>query len=102
MWEPEPWLTRLQASASWASTWRSFLGDGASSPNAVRVAVRVVSSLVRRPPETDGALDAANKRLFVQMMRKAIAIGHFGQQIFISQSPELWAMADTAIDVTTL
>jgi len=52
--------------------------------------------------ETDGALDAANKRLFVQMMRKAIAIGHFGQQIFISQSPELWAMADTAIDVTTL
>ncbi|HWJ96684.1 MAG TPA: patatin-like phospholipase family protein, partial [Acidimicrobiales bacterium] len=27
MWKPEPWLTRLQASASWASTWRGYLGD---------------------------------------------------------------------------
>jgi predicted acylesterase/phospholipase RssA len=68
MWEPEPWLTRLQASASWASTWRSFLGDGANSPNAVRVAVRVVSSLVRRPPETDGALDAVREALTAQSL----------------------------------
>jgi predicted acylesterase/phospholipase RssA len=68
MWEPEPWLTRLQASASWASTWRSFLGDGSSSPNAVRMAVRVVGSLVRRPPETDGALDAVREALTAQSL----------------------------------
>lgn len=68
MWEPEPWLTRLQASASWASTWRSFLGDGSNSPNAVRMAVRVVGSLVRRPPETDGALDAVREALTAQSL----------------------------------
>lgn len=68
MWEPEPWLTRLQASASWASTWRNFLGDGSSSPNAVRMAVRVVGSLVRRPPETDGALDAVREALTAQSL----------------------------------
>lgn len=68
MWEPEPWLTRLQASASWASTWRSFLGDGSTSPNAVRMAVKVVGSLVRRPPETDGALDAVREALTAQSL----------------------------------
>jgi len=52
--------------------------------------------------EADGALDEDNKRLFVTMLRKALHIGEFEQQIFISQSPELWAMADKAIDVTTL
>jgi predicted acylesterase/phospholipase RssA len=68
MWEPEPWLTRLQASASWASTWRGLLGDGSSSPNAVRMAVKVVGSLVRRPPETDGALDAVREALTAQSL----------------------------------
>lgn len=68
MWEPEPWLTQLQASASWASTWRSYLGDGSSGPNAVRMAVRVVGSLVRRPPETDGALDAVREALTAQSL----------------------------------
>ncbi len=68
MWEPEPWLTRLQASASWASTWRSYLGDGSNNTNAVRMAVRVVGSLVRRPPETDGALDAVREALTAQSL----------------------------------
>lgn len=68
MWEPEPWLTRLQASASWASTWRSYLGDGANNTNAVRMAVKVVGSLVRRPPETDGALDAVREALTAQSL----------------------------------
>ncbi len=68
MWEPEPWLTRLQASASWASTWRSYLGDGSNNTNAVRMAVKVVGSLVRRPPETDGALDAVREALTAQSL----------------------------------
>ena len=68
MWEPEPWLTQLQASASWASTWRGYLGDGSSGTNAVRMAVKVVGSLVRRPPETDGALDAVREALTAQSL----------------------------------
>ena len=68
MWEPEPWLTRLQASASWASTWRGYLGDGTNGTNAVRMAVRVVGSLVRRPPETDGAFDAVREALTAQSL----------------------------------
>jgi hypothetical protein len=64
MWEPEPWLTRLQASASWASTWRSYLGDGANSTaNAVRVAVqgrRAASSVV--PPRPTGPSTRSARR----------------------------------------
>lgn len=68
MWEAEPWLTRLQASASWASAVRGHLADGTSGTNAVRVAVRVVGSLVRRPPETDGAFDAVREALTAQSL----------------------------------
>ncbi|WP_426573208.1 patatin-like phospholipase family protein [Aquihabitans sp. McL0605] len=68
MWEPEPWLTRLQASASWATSMRGHLGDGTSGTNAVRMAVRVVGGLVRRPPETDGAFDAVREALTAQSL----------------------------------
>lgn len=68
MWEPEPWLVRLQASASWAAAVRGHLADGSSGANAVRVAARVVGSLVRRPPETDGALDAVREALTAQSL----------------------------------
>ena len=68
MWEPEPWLLRLQASAAWAAAVRGRLSDGGSGTNAVRVAARVVGSLVRRPPETDGALDAVREALTAQSL----------------------------------
>lgn len=68
MWEPEPWLVRLQASAAWAAAVRGRLSDGTSGTNAVRVAARVVGSLVRRPPETDGALDAVREALTAQSL----------------------------------
>lgn len=68
MWEPEPWLTRLQASATWAAAVRGHFADGTSGTNGVRVAVRVVSSLVRRPPETDGAFDAVREALTAQSL----------------------------------
>ncbi len=58
MWEPEPWLVRLQASATWASELREQVTDADGTTSTVRVAVRVVGSLVRRPPETDGTIDA--------------------------------------------
>jgi predicted acylesterase/phospholipase RssA len=68
MWEAEPWLLRLQASAAWASAMRGHLADGTSGTNAVRVAARVVGSLVRRPPETDGAFDAVREALTAQSL----------------------------------
>ena len=68
MWEPEPWLMRLQASASWAAALRDQVSDSDSAASAVRVAVRVVGSLVRRPPETDGTLDAIRESLRAQSL----------------------------------
>jgi predicted acylesterase/phospholipase RssA len=68
MWEPEPWLVRLQASASWAATLRDQVSDSDSAASAVRVAVRVVGSLVRRPPETDGTIDAIRESLRAQSL----------------------------------
>ncbi|MEO6629033.1 MAG: patatin-like phospholipase family protein [Aquihabitans sp.] len=68
MWEPEPWLVRLQASATWASDLREQVGDPEGAANSVRVVMRVVSSLVRRPPETDGTIDAIRDALRAQSL----------------------------------
>lgn len=94
MWEPEPWLTRLQASASWASTWRGYLGDGTSGTNAVRMAVRVVGSLVRRPPETDGALDAVREALTAQSL---LSLGPVADLLVRELDPDL--VAASGIDL---
>ncbi len=67
MWEPEPWLERILASASWASALRQSNGSG-NAAGAVRVAVRVVNSLVRRPEETDGTVDAIKDALKAQSL----------------------------------
>jgi predicted acylesterase/phospholipase RssA len=75
MWEAEPWLLRLQASASWASTLREQVGDTNGAGGAVRVAVRVVGSLVRRPPETDGTIDAIRDALRAQSMLSLSPVG---------------------------
>lgn len=58
MWEPEPWLTRVLASASWASAIRGKVSGTTNTASAIRVAIKVMGSLVRRPEETDGTIDA--------------------------------------------
>ena len=68
MWEPEPWLRRLQASASWASAVREKVGDPSGTGSAVKVAVKVLGNLVRRPPETDGTIDAIRDALRAQSL----------------------------------
>ncbi|MCU1498098.1 MAG: hypothetical protein JWM47_2051 [Acidimicrobiales bacterium] len=68
MWEPEPWLARILASAQWATAIRGQISSTSSATNAVRVAARVVSSLVRRPEETDGTLDAIKDALKAQSL----------------------------------
>ncbi|PKO28683.1 MAG: DNA repair protein [Betaproteobacteria bacterium HGW-Betaproteobacteria-5] len=49
--------------------------------------------------EADGALDPARKRMFLAMKREVLRLGGYAREIFISQAPELTAMADMVIDL---
>jgi exonuclease SbcC len=49
--------------------------------------------------EADGALDMTRKRMFVAMKREVLRLGGYAQEIFVSQTPELAAMADAVIDL---
>jgi len=49
--------------------------------------------------EADGALDPARKRMFMAMKREVLRLGGYAREIFISQTPELTAMADAVIDL---
>jgi len=49
--------------------------------------------------EADGALDPARKRMFMAMKREVLRLGGYAREIYISQTPELTAMADAVIDL---
>ena len=49
--------------------------------------------------ETDGPLDPERKRMFVAMKREVIRLGGYEQELFVSQTPELWLLADSVIEV---
>lgn len=49
--------------------------------------------------EADGPLDPARKRMFMAMKREVLRIGGYAQEYFVSQTPELTAMADAVIDL---
>jgi exonuclease SbcC len=49
--------------------------------------------------EADGALDADSKRMFMAMKRKVLELGGYEREFFVSQTPELTAMADAVIDL---
>ena len=49
--------------------------------------------------EADGALDADRKRMFMAMKRKVLELGGYEREFFVSQTPELTAMADAVIDL---
>ena len=51
--------------------------------------------------EADGALDPERKRMFMAMKREVLRLGGYRQEFFISQTPELAAMADAVIDLET-
>ena len=44
--------------------------------------------------EADGPLDPERKRMFMAMKREVLRIGGYRQEFFVSQTPELAAMAD--------
>jgi exonuclease SbcC len=50
--------------------------------------------------ETVGALDAANGKEYVRMLRRAMDLGEFHQVIFICHTPLVWEFADTVLSVS--
>ena len=49
--------------------------------------------------ETVGALDAANSKEYVGMLRRAMDLGAFHQVIFICHTPLVWELADAILSV---
>ncbi|MDZ7855763.1 AAA family ATPase [Sphaerotilus sp.] len=52
--------------------------------------------------EADGALDPQRKRMFMAMKREVLRLGGYEREFFVSQTPELTAMADAVIDLDAL
>ena len=52
--------------------------------------------------EADNALDAKRKRMFFAMKRKVLELGVYEREFFVSQTPELTAMADAVIDLDAM
>lgn len=52
--------------------------------------------------EADGPLDAERKRMFMAMKREILRLGGYEREFFVSQTPELTAMADVVIDLDGL
>ena len=52
--------------------------------------------------EADGALDPERKRMFMAMKREVLRLGGYEREFFVSQTPELTAMADAVIDLEKL
>jgi ABC-type lipoprotein export system ATPase subunit len=49
--------------------------------------------------ETVGALDAANGKEYVRMLRRAMELGEFHQVIFICHTPLVWELPDRILTV---
>ena len=52
--------------------------------------------------EADGPLDPERKRMFMHMKREVLRLGGYGREFFITQTPELAAMADVIIDLDAI
>lgn len=49
--------------------------------------------------EADGPLDSERKRMFMAMKREVLRLGGYEREFFVSQTPELTALADVVIDL---
>ena len=52
--------------------------------------------------EADGPLDPERKRMFMAMKREVLRLSGYDQEFFISQTPELAAIADAVIDLDAM
>jgi exonuclease SbcC len=72
-----------------------YLAQGSSGGKGARYATLFSD-------EADGPLDPERKRMFVAMKREVLALGGYEREFYISQTPELTALADAVIDVEAL
>jgi predicted acylesterase/phospholipase RssA len=63
MWLAEPWLDKLRSQATWASELRGRAAENGTAGSQARVVLRMLSEVVRHPPETDGTLDALRQAM---------------------------------------
>jgi NTE family protein len=63
MWLAEPWLEKLRSQANWASELRERAAENGTAGSQARVVLRMLSEVVRNPPETDGTLDALRQAM---------------------------------------
>jgi DNA repair protein SbcC/Rad50 len=71
------------------------------------IALYLVSNTGRRfgtlfSDEADGPLDPDHKRMFMDMKREVLRLGQYAREFYVSQTPELTAMADHVIDLDAL
>ena len=71
------------------------------------IALYLVSNTGRRfgtlfSDEADGPLDPDHKRMFMDMKREVLRVGGYVREFYVSQTPELTAMADAVIDLDEL
>ena len=52
--------------------------------------------------EADGPLDPERKRMFMAMKREVLRLGGYEREFYITQTPELAAMADVVIDLDAM
>lgn len=63
MWLAEPWLEKLRSQAAWAAELRERAAENGTAGSQARVVLRMLSEVVRHPPEADGTLDALRQAL---------------------------------------
>jgi NTE family protein len=63
MWLAEPWLEKLRSQANWAAELRGRAAENGTAGSQARVVMRMLSEVVRNPPETDGTLDALRQAM---------------------------------------
>jgi NTE family protein len=63
MWLAEPWLEKLRSQANWAAELRGRAAEHGTAGSQARVVMRMLSEVVRNPPEADGTLDALRQAM---------------------------------------
>lgn len=76
MWLAEPWLEKLRSQASWASELRGRAAENGTAGSQARVVLRMLSEVVRHPPETDGTLDALRQAMRARSLLSNAPVRH--------------------------
>ena len=76
MWLSEPWLDKLRSQANWAAELRERAGEHGTAGSQARVVLRMLTEVVRHPPETDGTLDALRQALKARSLLSNAPVRH--------------------------